>query len=140
MRQPESKLKEALRDGFAAACPNGWFNFQAPTFVSKRGIPDLLFVAPELNGPVWVEAKVSPNDLSKIQEHTTRLMTRGGAQVRLVSWSDTTLDEPKAKRIVWVSRVSYEHDDKRTYRKTCLFFPWTAFSDPKFWYELGGVR
>ena len=140
MRQPEAKLKTALREGFEAACPHGWYNYQPPTFVSKRGVPDLLFIAPALSGPVWVEAKVGAKFLTPSQAATVPKMIAGGARVCLLSWDEHTLDAPKAKRLAWLQRLAVDPAGSAVGGSSVLQFSWPAFSDPSFWHNMGTIR
>jgi hypothetical protein len=82
--QPEARFKRKLCLSYETAFPKGWYNYNPA--VRKVGVPDLYFSRPK-GIPLWVEAKVGSNPLSRIQQITIDRMQAAGNVVVIVTGS-----------------------------------------------------
>ncbi len=124
MKQPEAKLKQKLVTGFQSVFgKSGWYTYLTSRGGQKSGIPDLVFAG--MGRCAWVEAKVEPYDLSKLQAHVMPLM--GAAGVRII-----LLKEDEAKS------VSVSTIDARGVRPI-YSVAYDAFKSPHFWQVVFGT-
>lgn len=122
-KQPEAKLKKALKEGFEAVFgkygPDSFWSYVKGT---KWGLPDQFFAA--LDRSAWIESKIDPNGLEKSQELTVPRMARGGAIVWLLQ-GDTHKGDRKG-RVVRLTRIYTPNPPQ-------VFVGWDCFSTLAFW-------
>lgn len=130
MKQQEAKLKEKMREAFAARYLNrGWSTHFPASF--RAGVPDLYFVAQtKLLGrelwrrSVWIEAKVDA-PVTELQKIVMCRMHDAGDNVRVVR-CDTSV--PKEKRLLCISAPPHFRQE--------VGIPWCDLSSANFWDEV----
>lgn len=135
MQQPEAKLKQKLIQGFIAASRgDGWYTYLTPSMFQKQGLPDLTFGWPGGSGGVWIEAKAGTNPVSELQRLVFTKMARAGLDVRIIRWTEDTLDASGKARMAQLSRWTTDGEEV-----DAKCWSWAKFEQTLFWTSLFAI-